>query len=298
MWMTGEPANFDRVANIVKRHWPEARPWVAYFKSESKKAKGQFPPARFMGLMGSPDFPISPDDVIDLWLNCRLAHVGGRPGNGRFSRADYERELNTYGEAQFEYMFMTAVHHVGLSFISLVQLVERLLKLCSDEGLQPSFVFDNLTLDGRRRTETGDSLERFTPGVTIDEYDLASRLALMRRQKPYSEISKLIDMLETSMTSCVDLIQRSSDLAAMLEQIGFKTEIVDSLDQLPHPKRFATISDDFTDISRYPWRKGMIALCEDTRLIMEGDAHPILSEQFTLLKTALTGNRPVTSADV
>jgi hypothetical protein len=153
MWMTSEPANFDRVANIIKRWWPEAQPYVDDFKSEFKKAKGQFPPAGDMGLMGSPDFSISPEDVLGLWLNCRLAHVGERPGRGRFTRAEYERELNTYGEAQFEYLFMTAVLHIGLLFISLAQLAERLLNRCSEHGRQPSIARDNLTSDGRRRTD-------------------------------------------------------------------------------------------------------------------------------------------------
>jgi hypothetical protein len=195
-------------------------------------------------------------------------------------------------------MFMTAVHHIGLWFISLLQLVERLLKRWSDHGLKPSFLIDNITSNGRQRTETGDSLERYTPGVTIHETDLASKLALMCRQKPYSEISKLIAMLQTPMSQCVDLIQRSSDLDAMLDHFGIKTEIVDSVVELPNPKRYSTISDDFADIRQYPWRKGMITLCNDTRLIIEGDAHPILSEQFDLLKTAIACTRAVTSENV
>ena len=51
MWMTGEPANFDRVGNIIKRYWPQARPYVDHFKDEMKKTKAKYPPARFMGLM-------------------------------------------------------------------------------------------------------------------------------------------------------------------------------------------------------------------------------------------------------
>ena len=160
MWMTGEPANFERVANIIKRYWPQARPYVDHFKDELKKTKAQFPAARFMGLIGRPDLSIPPEDVVDLWLYCRLTHVGGKPGNGRFTRADYEREANAHGEAQFEYMFMTAVYHVGLGFINLVQLAEQLLERWSNEGLQPGFVFDNITSHGKHETETGDSVEQ------------------------------------------------------------------------------------------------------------------------------------------
>lgn len=287
IWMVGEPANFERVANIVKRYWPQARTYVDYFRNDLKNAKAQFPPARFMGLAGRLDISISPDAVIDLWLNCRLAHVGARSGTGRFSRADYERELRAYGEAQFEYMFMIAIYHVGLTFICLVQLVERLLQRCLDSGMQPSFVFDNLNVEGRRRTDSGDLLERFTPGVTIDERDLVRKLELLCLRRQYSEISKVFGLLELSLPSRVELIQRSSNLDLMFVQMGLAVEIVSLLDQEPRSIRFATISDDLTDIGQHPWRKGMFAVCDNARVVMDGDAHPILSEQFNVLRSAL-----------
>ena len=287
MWMKGEPANFDLVGNIIKRHWPQARPHIDNFKAEMKKTRAKYPPARFMGLMGEADSSISPEDVIDLWLNCRLAHVGGKPGKGRFTRADFESNSKIYGDARFEYLFMYAVFRVGLWFISLSQLAEQLLKNWAQDGIEPSVFFDNITAVGTVSTNSEDSLQRHTPGITLDESDAESRLALLCRRKKYSEIAKLIDMLDAPKSDNVHFIRASKNVKELVAQSGVTLKSVDNLNGFDNVLRGSTISDDFTDFSKLPWRKGMIALLRDQTLLAEGDALNIIGEQLVKLQNEL-----------
>ena len=287
MWMTGEPANFDRVGNIIKRYWPQARPYIDHFKGEMKKTKAEYQPARFTGLMDGEVITISPEDVIDLWLNCRLAHVGGKPAKGRFARADFDSYVNTFGDAKFEYMFMLALHNVGLWFINLTQFAEQLLGQWSKTGIEPTFDFDNITAEGSVNSNSQDTIERHTPGVTIDPSDVSTRLALLCRRKKYSEISKLLEIMETSKTENVDFVRDSNDVEELVAKSGLGFRSVDSFDDISIALRFTTISDDFTDMSKHPWRKGAITVCTGEIMVAEGDALEILTEQLTELKGAL-----------
>ena len=90
------------------------------------------------------DPEVTPEDIINMWLNCRLMHVGATAAKGTFSRDDYERELARLGEAKFEYLFLTACHRVGFQYINLLQVTEQILSTkWASEGLKPSFVFDD-----------------------------------------------------------------------------------------------------------------------------------------------------------
>ena len=289
MWMTNEPANFDRVSNIIKRYCPESRGYVDYFKNQFKECKTTFSAARFMGL-GSDGPQISPEDVIDMWLNCRLAHVGAKAGKGRFVRSDFEHAAHRLGDAKFEYLFMNAVYHVGLCFINLLQFTESLLQRWADDGQQPSVIFDDIMSVGTIQCPNGDSLKRSKPGLTIADDDLPTKLSLLRRRRAYSEISKLIAMLPIDNSSAVVLIKRVNGIEGLLSETGFSLETVGSIEETIGFSQWSTISDDFTDLSKHPWRKGAIARFEDSTIKIEGDAKDILSEQFAELTAELLGS--------
>ena len=290
MWMNDEPANFDRVGNIIKRYWPEARPYVDVFKDGMKKAKANYPPACYIGLIGDSNFTISPKDVIDLWLNCRLAHVGGRPGKGRFTRVDFDKNVETYGAEKLEYMYVTAVHQVGPWFISLAQLSERLLENWSKGGIEPSFFFDNITDNGRVPSGSRDSLKRYTPGITIDDSDEEMRLEVLFRRQKYSQISKLIYKLEASKSDTLRFVRISKNAEEMFAHFGIAVESVKTLDEFDRPAYFSTISDGF-DMNKLPWRKGMVALLRDKKtLFAQGDALTILTEQLLELNSEISSD--------
>ena len=88
IWMPGEPANFNHICNILKCYAPQSRPYINLFKESCQQAR-----QKFDGL-GKNDPGATPEDVIEMWLNCRLAHVGATATKGKFSREDYERELS------------------------------------------------------------------------------------------------------------------------------------------------------------------------------------------------------------
>ena len=182
IWMPGEPTYFDRICNILKRYAPQWRPYIDFFKDSCRHAREKF------DSLGVGDPGMSPEDVINLWLYCRLTHVGATGTKGKFSREDYERELTRLGAAKFEYLFLAACHHIGLWYINVLQVAEGVLSNeLASEGLKPSFVLDDdLAAHGARALNDGVRFERSTPGITIAPDDLPAQLDLLRRRRAFS----------------------------------------------------------------------------------------------------------------
>lgn len=293
MWMQDEPANFERVCNILKRYFPNVRPTIDYFKDLCKRIRRSFLEPEF-GSFGSEEFGISPGDLVDLWLNCRLAHAGATAAKGQLSRHDYEREAQRLGEARFEFLFLTACFHIGLCYINLLQFAEDVLaNKWASEGLKPSFVFeDNLAYVGSRSCEDGIQLQRSTPGLTLSDDDLPSQLKLLRRRRVFSEINKLLKLLDMDNGKGVDRLQNSTDVQNLVTRAGFRCDVVEAVSDVEHapqtklPRIWDTISDDFSDLRLYPWRKGEVARF-DVMIEMDQNAKVILEEQLANLKMEL-----------
>ena len=281
IWMQREPAYFDRICNILDRCAPQWRPYIDLFKKSCQHARQKF------DYLVKDDPGVAPEDVINMWLYCRLTHAGA---TGKFSRSDYERELSRLGQAKFEYLLLVACYNVGLSYINLLQIAEWvLLSKWASEGLKPSFVFDDdLAAHGTRDCKDGVWLERSTPGMTIAADDLAAQLNLLRRRRAFSGMNRLIGMVSVDINRCLHLLQTSSDVDEFLRLAGFAGDTIDHVSVMDGASNIASVSDDFTDIQQYPWRKGAIARF-DLTIKMAGQSHQILEEQFVRLKEALFG---------
>jgi hypothetical protein len=296
IWMAGEPANFERVCSILKRYVPQRRPLIDCFKDSCQQARKTFIEPKFM--MGPNHGPagISPEDVIDMWLNCRLAHVGATATKGRFTRSDYEREAKRLGEARFEYLFLTACFLVGLWYGNLLRFAEDILSKWASEGLKPSFILeDGLSCPGARACEDGVRLERATPGMTVSADDFPTRLKLLRRRRAFSGIDQLLRMVSDN-NSCVNLLRASADVQSLLKLAGFDGQRVGDFSDMEGASQFSTISDDLADTPCISHRNGMLARFGSI-IQMQGNALEILEEQLVLLKEQLFGGTGSTPPD-
>ena len=289
IWMNGEPSNFDRVAKIIKRYSPELRPYVDDCVREVRQSRTSFPAVRFMGLAGGDEPEISPEDVIDLWLNCRLAHVGASARKNGFSRSDFECESQRLGAAKFEYLFVLAVFHVGLSYINMVRFCASLLGTWNSDGLEPSFAFDAINDNGPQRSSNGDTIERSTPGLTTVEEDPGNKLTVLRRLSRFTSTNRLLGLLEFDDRVLAALIAKSADLETFLLSTGKTIEIVE---EISHGKvtKWATVADDLTDYRLHPWRKGAIGLRDNSIIEMSGDAQVVLEAEYNSLRSELLHN--------
>jgi hypothetical protein len=284
IWQPGEPGRFERICNILRRRDLEWRSLIDFCKESCQHARKQFDDP------GEDGLGVTPEDVINMWLHCRLTHVGATTTKGKFSRSDFDRESTRLGEAKFEYLFLNACHRVGLCYINLLQVAEKFLSnQWASQGLKPTFVFeDDLAAHGTRACKDGVWLERSTPGMTIAPDDLPARLSLLRRRRAFLGMDKLIRILSIDASYCIQLLQTSSAVGDFLELAGFAAETVDHVSVVDGASSVYSVSDDFADVQRYPWRKGSIARF-GSEIRFAGQAREIVEEQFVRLKEVLFG---------
>ncbi len=136
----------------------------------------------------------------------------------------------------------------------------------------------------------GESLSRFTPGFTLSPTD-STKLELLCRRKAFSEFGKLIELLDVSFEKAADLLIRVNNIEDFLHRLSIPFYL-DSRPELGMTRRATTVSDDFTDLRKHPFRKGLITLTLNGEIHFFEGAKCILAEQFHELRDQLqSGSR-------
>ncbi len=285
MWMTKEPSQFGKVSNVVRRRWPEALPYVELFKGNFKQSTSSFLSDVIFRFR---PHEITPERVVDLWLNCRLAHVGGTSSSGKLSRADFERESNRLGAAKFEYLFVESIWTIGLSLIGFSQITRRLLAKWDAVGFRPSFVMDDLGSQNSPPEQNGDRVHRSTPGVTVHPHDLSMRLRLLRRRKALGHINHLLDLLEQNGNDSLGLLSNSHSIEELMANAKAEIRCCDSTEGLEEGfNAFSIVTDDVFNAVYQPIRKGLLFRYGERSYVAEGAAKEILEEQLLSLRENL-----------
>ncbi len=285
MWMTREPSQFGKVSNTVGRRWPAAMSYVRLFKKNFKQSTS--------GFLSDVIFRfnphnITPDQVVNLWLNCRLAHVGGTNSDGKLSRADFVRESNRLGAAKFEYLFVESIWTIGLSFIGFSQITSRLLAKWDTEGFNPSFVMDDIGSQNSGPEQNGDRVHRSTPGVTVHPHDLSMRLSLLRRRKALGHINYLLDLLEQGGNDSLALLRNSHSIEELIANANAEMRCVASTEGLREGfNAFSIVADDVTNAVYQSIRKGLLFRYGERSYVAAGAAKEILDEQLVSLREEL-----------
>jgi hypothetical protein len=182
---------------------------------------------------------------------------------------------------------MTAVYCLGLSALNLRPIAEQLLRKWKNAGCEPTIGLDKISRGGTQICDDGGTIERSTPGFSIADDDLPTKLALVRRKAFYRSISQLLDMASLDNGTAVICMKRCFDIYSFLSLAGFETEIVAETIGLEGCSHWATISDDCTDLSLYPWRKGCAGRIGDTKIKLAGQANAVLADQYERLRSEL-----------
>lgn len=281
MWMKQESSHFGKVSNIVKRHWPQAVPYVDVFKGSYKDATSGFLSDVIFRFNPHNITPIS---VVDLWLNCRLVHVGGNAAKGKRSRTDFEKESHRLGAPKFEYLFVESIYCIGLCYIGFSQLTRQLLDRWDTAGNRPTFIMDDIASQNSYPEQSGDRVCRSTPGMTVNPEDLVLRLQLLRRRKAFCHISHMLDLIEQDDSKTVELLRNSADVDELVANVSGEMRCVTSTDGLAEGFNAFSI---VTDAAHRPIRKGLLFRYEERSFVAEGAAKEILEEQFGCLRDEL-----------
>lgn len=283
VWLSKEPSHFYRVAKILKRYVPHRRSFVDWCVRDAKKASMGFDP---MTTAPGDNPHIPPRDIIDLWLNTKLMHVGGKTGRTtRFTRADFDEAAQRIGEVRLEYLFLSAVFRLGLPFINLLQLTEVALKTWALDGLQPSF---RLELSGSEDSSGAVPVSRSTPGISIDRDTPSARLGRLRRRRAYAGMDALFSLFRYDNEDLVYFVEHAENVDALIAAMGATMSDAASFHDFNDADQCVSMLDDHATVARnMKCRRGFLARFGSGRLLAREDVRPILNDQLAKMRELL-----------
>jgi hypothetical protein len=160
-------------------------------------------------------------DIIDLWLNSRLFH-SGEPCRGRFSRDDFDRELTRIGQAQFEFLFNSAIYEVALQATTLFELTEYTIHETANIGSGSDSLLDAISIPGVEQFSDGSSIRRHSPGITHSPRTPGEKLALLRRETRFRSLSDALSYLTPDNERLAHLILGGHDFLSILRVFGLR----------------------------------------------------------------------------
>lgn len=276
LWQQKEPCYYQKVAKIIKRYVPELRQWIdSFVPSESRSITCNLPWFKRLNL--------SLWDVINIWLNTKYMHVGSSSHSGKFDRKDFERFCNEIGQVQFEHCFLSAVHDVGICFFNMQQCAESFLHRFAELGLKPTFAFDDDT--------SNDRVERVTPGYTPEPDSPPQRVWRLRRRRQYDGFNSFLDIVELEDASVSDLVTQCDTFDDFIARTNVCLEYTDDISSINNGDSTyydGCIDNHFTAIRNQRSRRGFVAKLRNGNLKWSEDYVPILRDQYTEFREALT----------
>jgi hypothetical protein len=221
IWMANEPSNYQRTINALKRYAPALRGEVedceqqlaVWFRCHTNS-------------WVSKATSLAPRDVLELWINARLAHAGKTATKGRFTRADFETHVGALGLAHFEALFIHAVQAVGTGFLMLLRLAEKAMRdMWVPLGMDPEVFSASVAHAGTSIDTLGVRLTRSSPGIVVEQETRRDRLARYLNRDAFTSLRRFFQLLRLDSLTCVELLAATSDLDAFLSSLPFTRTI-------------------------------------------------------------------------
>lgn len=278
IWNQNEPCNYIKVGNIVKRYIPVFRALLGplEFSNESSLVGG-------MGWFRNKG--VTPTEVIDIWLNTRVHHVGKSGRQGRFTREDFDRLNEEIGPVQFEYYFLSAVREVCVACFNLLQCAEGFLNACASNGQHPSFQIVP------HRGE--DRVQRSTPGYTPEENTPRQRVWRLRRRRRYDGLNYFLEVSGLSDEQIAALISECDSFDEFVQRNNFafeRTEDFIGMDTSDFTHMGGCIDNEKTAWRNRRCRRGFVAKRTDGRFVYGEDYMPVLNDQYAEFRDAFLAN--------
>jgi hypothetical protein len=212
IWMEREPGNFHKTIKTLKGH-------AAIYRVEIEECEVQLKKwlRSHTNNWVSKNISLTPKDVIELWINARLAHSGKTSKNGSFTREDFERHANALGMAHFEATFVHAIQAVGAGFLTLLRIAQRTFKeIWAPLGVMPIFAFDNISEVGEQVSYNGVRLTRSSPGIIIEQEDIPARLLRLLGRDTFASLDGFLRLLNMPLPFLADLLLKAKGFDAFL----------------------------------------------------------------------------------
>lgn len=275
LWSEKEPSNYLKVSKILARHFSQWRNVLKEFRSQFQSGLAEY---QFIGPITKPD-GLSPNDVLDLWINGRIFHSGKTGRVGKFTRDDFEQHRNEIGAVQFEYLLLVATWYTGITFCNLLQYAEVALTQWESQGLHTSFQIDEINRRGEHTSDDGINVNRATPGWSITNESPGEKVARLRRRGAFRPFNSFAGLLNVSDDQLAVAISSSQTLDKMCCELGFSFEEAKSLDWNDVNGGVSFCDNEATRLRNGRSRKGTAAR-KDKVILMADDALPILIDQF------------------
>jgi hypothetical protein len=260
IWQQSNPSHYKRVVNIIKR--------------KNRMADG-FIDSLVFNDSGNKD-PLKQSEIIDIWLNTRYMHVGGK---GKFSRQDFDRYEKMIGKDVFKFHFLVAVHQAGVSFLNILMFAESFLRECDKEGLKPSFEFP--------KSLAGDN-EDHTPGYPVPADTPEHRVWRLRHRRRYEGLSKFFDLLSYSDEVLSKYIAQAISFDEFVTGLKVRMRKIKELAIGKNITRGAG-AIDYPHLYRpnQKPRRGLVAKRKDGSIMWTEDYVPILQDEYLEFRKAL-----------
>jgi hypothetical protein len=269
IWMEGEPSFYRKTLRDLKRYAPEVRHLAEHLEIELEKASRSH-----LDPWLARNVRLTPKEIIDLWLNTRLAHSGSTAAVGSFRREDFERHEREIGKVAFESLFVQAIQRIGGCFIAVLELTEQLLADWKQAGINPGFSFDNLDQDGTHVFADGTSITRSSPGLVIEHESPAERVLRLVKRHTFNSLSTFFEILEEPPEVIARAVIETKDLDVLLQSLGFSQRATSEHPPAAMSKHGAKKFDDDT---RLIWE---VVAFDTKEVFLDANARTVLNRQI------------------
>jgi len=275
VWAQGEPCQYIKVANIVKR----------YNRNTLIEKPAHVENQNAIKILKANDDPdITVREIIDAWLNTNYMHVGGKPSKGKRSsmtREEFDQLSAKFGKSRFEYFFLDSVWRMGIHLFNIESLcVAPFLEDCEQRGLIPSV---RLAIIGE------ENVTRHTPGFSQLPADVQTqRVWRLRRRALYATFSDLLEMAGLKDEQIASPLNSQSTFDNFAMTVGLNLQFVESL-EFKHGKivQYKGCIDEISMASRNGVsRRGFVALNKDGSFSWTEDYLPIVRDQYLEFRKA------------
>jgi hypothetical protein len=272
IWMSDEPSFYRNVINCVKRYSPALCTRMEDLELEIKKSlRSHWDPWTAKNAAS-----VTPEDVVNLWLNTRIAHTGTQQSR-KFTRSDFESTAKQIGELRFEMLFIQALLKIGGCYIEMLPITEELLEnTWKTAGITPSFAFDHVCEDGVHSFSDGTRIVRSSPYLLIERETRSQRIQRLIDRWAFATLQRFFMMLEAPIEELCDELARAKDLDAFLDGLGFRQ--LDADDAPPHATRKRGTTGMLDLDSRLIWKA---TIFDTGDIYLDANAKCVLKRQIS-----------------
>jgi hypothetical protein len=183
-------------------------------------------PRNFEGILGALgikfDTILTPDGLVDLYLNTRYMHSGGDKTK-RYSRNKFDEFERQFGQAVLKYAFLLTVKFYGIYFSNIDRFCcKPFLADCAEQGMQPSIRL-------RLPDELDPNIIQSSKGSAFYSANTQKALSRLLDQHQNDHLKSVFTIYEFRFSDLVDIFISQNTFDAALAELGIEARKADNL---------------------------------------------------------------------